>query len=49
VFATAFIGGILAVAVIVFSEAKRDTELPYGPAMILGAWLSIISVGISAL
>lgn len=49
VFATAFIGGILAVAVLVFSEAKRDTELPYGPAMILGAWLSIISVGISAL
>lgn len=49
VFATAFIGGILAVAVLVFSEAKRDTELPYGPAMILGAWLAIISVGISAL
>lgn len=49
VFATAFIGGILAVAVLVFSEAKRDTELPYGPAMILGAWLSIISVGISAI
>lgn len=49
VFATAFIGGILAVAVIIFSEAKRDTELPYGPALILGAWLSIISVGISAL
>ena len=49
VFATAFIGGILAVAVLVFSEAKRDTELPYGPAMILGAWLAIVSVGISAL
>jgi leader peptidase (prepilin peptidase) / N-methyltransferase len=49
VLATAFIGGILAVAVLLFSEAKRDTELPYGPAMILGAWLAIISVGISAL
>jgi leader peptidase (prepilin peptidase)/N-methyltransferase len=48
VIATAFIGGILAVAVLVFSEAKRDTELPYGPAMILGAWLAIVSVGISA-
>ncbi|MEX1038434.1 MAG: prepilin peptidase [Acidimicrobiia bacterium] len=47
VVATAFIGGILAVIVLVFSEAKRDTELPYGPAMILGAWLSIISHGIS--
>ncbi|MGF1618162.1 MAG: prepilin peptidase [Acidimicrobiia bacterium] len=49
VLATAFIGGILAVAVLLFSEAKRDTELPYGPAMILGAWLAIISAGISAL
>ncbi|MEX2134347.1 MAG: prepilin peptidase [Acidimicrobiia bacterium] len=49
VVATAFIGGILAVAVLLFSEAKRDTELPYGPAMILGSWLAIISVGISAL
>jgi leader peptidase (prepilin peptidase)/N-methyltransferase len=48
VIATAFIGGILAVAVLVFSEAKRDSELPYGPAMILGAWLAIVSVGISA-
>jgi leader peptidase (prepilin peptidase)/N-methyltransferase len=48
VIATAFIGGVLAVAVLVFSEAKRDTELPYGPAMILGAWLAIVSVGISA-
>jgi leader peptidase (prepilin peptidase) / N-methyltransferase len=48
VIATAFIGGILAVAVLVFSEAKRDTELPYGPAMILGAWLAVVSVGISA-
>ncbi|CAN5784235.1 N/A [soil metagenome] len=49
VFATAFIGGIIAVAVLVFSEAKRDTEVPYGPAMILGSWLAIVSVGISAL
>ncbi len=49
VLATAFIGGILAVAVLLFSEAKRDTELPYGPAMILGSWLAIISVGFSAL
>ncbi len=46
---TAFIGGLLAVGVLVFSEAKRDTELPYGPAMVGGAWLAIISVAISAI
>lgn len=49
VFGTAVIGGILAVWALLFSEAKRDTELPYGPAMILGAWIAIASVGISAI
>jgi leader peptidase (prepilin peptidase)/N-methyltransferase len=49
VVATAFIGGLLAVGALLFSEAKRDTELPYGPAMILGAWLAIFLFGISAI
>lgn len=48
VFTTAMIGGILAIALIVFGKAGRKTELPYGPPMILGAWLAIILSGIGA-
>lgn len=43
---TAVIGGVLALVAILVSAAKRDTELPYGPAMILGAWVAIGLVGI---
>lgn len=43
---TAVIGGVLAVFAILFAAAKRDTELPYGPAMILGAWVAVALVGI---
>ncbi len=49
VVATAIIGGVMAVVALIFSEAKRDTELPYGPAMILGAWVAVAIVGISAI
>lgn len=48
VLATAVVGGALAVFALLFMAAKRDTELPYGPAMILGAWLAIVLVGIGA-
>lgn len=41
-FGTAVIGGVVAVFALLFMAAKRDTELPYGPAMILGAWLAIV-------
>lgn len=43
---TAIIGGVLAIFAILFSAAKRDTELPYGPAMILGAWVAIAGIGV---
>jgi leader peptidase (prepilin peptidase) / N-methyltransferase len=46
VFITAMIGGVLALVAIFFMSAKRDTELPYGPAMILGAWTAIALVGV---
>lgn len=49
VFATALIGGLMAVILLVFGKARRDTELPYGPAMVLGAWLAIIMAGIGSL
>lgn len=41
-FSTAIIGGVMAVIALLFMAAKRDTELPYGPAMILGAWVAIV-------
>jgi prepilin signal peptidase PulO-like enzyme (type II secretory pathway) len=46
VFTTAVIGGIVAVIALLFMAAKRDTELPYGPAMILGSWIAIILSGL---
>lgn len=49
VFATAMIGGVLALAMVVAGGANRKTELPYGPAMILGAWTVIVLVGVGAI
>jgi len=46
VFATALIGGVLAFAMILLGAARMKTELPYGPPMILGAWLAIVLAGI---
>lgn len=48
VFATAMIGGVLAMGLLVLGKASRDTELPYGPPMILGAWLAIALAGLGA-
>lgn len=48
VFSTAIIGGLLAFALLALRKAKRDTELPYGPPMILGAWLAIVLAGLGA-
>lgn len=49
VFATATIGGALALAVVVAEGGDRKTELPYGPAMIVGAWTAIVLVGVGAI
>lgn len=49
VFATAAIGGALALALIVAGGANRKTELPYGPPMVLGAWTAIVLVGVGAI
>lgn len=46
VFATAMIGGVVAIGLIVAGRAGLKTELPYGPPMIIGAWLAIILAGI---
>ena len=49
VFATAVIGGVVAVVLLVAGRANRRTELPYGPPMILGAWTAIAMVGVGAI
>lgn len=46
VFSTAMIGGVLAFAMLAFGAARMKTELPYGPPMILGAWLAIVFAGV---
>ena len=46
VFATALIGGVVAFGMIIAGAAKMKTELPYGPPMILGAWLAIVFAAI---
>jgi leader peptidase (prepilin peptidase)/N-methyltransferase len=47
-FFTAALGGIVAIVALVFFKASRETELPYGPSMILGAWVAIIVAGIGS-
>ena len=49
VFATAVIGGVIALFLMVAGAASRKTELPYGPPMILGAWTAIVLVGVGAI
>jgi leader peptidase (prepilin peptidase)/N-methyltransferase len=49
VFATALIGGALAVILILSGKAGRKTELPYGPPMVLGSWTAIALVGVGAI
>lgn len=49
VFATAVIGGVIAIVMVIAGRAGRKTELPYGPPMILGAWTAISLVGVGAI
>lgn len=48
VVSTALIGGVLALFALAFMAAKRDTELPYGPAMILGSWVALALFGVGS-
>lgn len=43
-FATAVVGGLMAL-VAVMAGARAKTEIPYGPAMIMGAWITILAGG----
>ncbi len=42
VFTTAMAGGVAGVGVLVFGRGGRKAELPYGPPMVLGAWVAIV-------
>lgn len=46
VFATAMIGGVVAIALLALGRAGMKTELPYGPPMVLGAWLAVVAAGV---
>lgn len=46
VFLTAMLGGLFAVAMVAVGRAGMKTELPYGPPMIIGAWLAIALAGL---
>lgn len=48
VFITALLGGVFGVAMMLAGRAGMRTELPYGPPMILGAWIAIVGAGIVA-
>lgn len=39
---TAVIGAMVALGAVVVGRAGAKTEIPYGPAMILGAWVALI-------
>jgi leader peptidase (prepilin peptidase)/N-methyltransferase len=49
VFATAMIGGVVALILVASGKAGRKSELPYGPPMVLGAWTAIAMVGVGAI
>ncbi len=48
VFATAMIGGVVAIALLALRRVRMTTELPYGPPMVLGAWLAVVLSGIGS-
>lgn len=46
VFITAVIGGVVGVGMMLAGAAGMKTELPYGPPMVIGAWLAVVLAGI---
>lgn len=40
---TGLLGGIPALVLLATRRAKRGDELPYGPAMVAGAWLAVVA------
>ncbi len=42
VFITAMVGGVAGAAVLIFGRGGAKAELPYGPPMVIGAWVAIV-------
>jgi leader peptidase (prepilin peptidase)/N-methyltransferase len=49
VFSTAMLGGLFSFIMLLLGRAGLKTELPYGPPMILGAWLAIALAGLGVI
>jgi leader peptidase (prepilin peptidase)/N-methyltransferase len=45
-FTTAILGGVFAAVMLLVGRAGMKSELPYGPPMIIGAWISIALAGL---
>ncbi len=43
IFFTGVYGGLPAIILLVFRRARMGDELPYGPAMVLGAWTALLA------
>lgn len=46
VFITALVGGVIGIGMVLAGAARMKTELPYGPPMVIGAWVAVILAGI---
>lgn len=49
VFLMAMLGGLLALVMLLAGRAGLKSELPYGPPMIVGAWLAIALAGLGGI
>lgn len=49
VFSMALIGGLVGVGMLLVGAARMKTELPYGPPMIMGAWLAVVLAAIGSI
>jgi prepilin signal peptidase PulO-like enzyme (type II secretory pathway) len=45
----ALIGGLVGVGMLLVGAARMKTELPYGPPMIMGAWLAVVLAAIGSI
>ena len=43
---TALLGAVIALVVVVFGRGNTKAEIPYGPPMILGAWVALIGAAV---
>jgi len=42
IFSVFIVGGVLAIVLLALKKVDRKTKIPYGPIMIIGAWIGIV-------